>query len=227
MSIQTNCPGCKALYRLPDTQQGKRVRCKQCQVIFVVTPASATDDVPVLEDMTEDEFRSERSEKVENRGTPPSHRGTPRSRDEDDRPRRRDPDDDSRPPRRPSWDDDEDRPHRSRGEEETASSTVPLLVGAMCAMFFLLSGGGALAWYFTRSSNKPSSTQAIVTKEQPPVPGAGGAGQVTGPAPTSSSFDWNLVFGAIGAVTGIIALCIMVYQIRTGHSGRGANRPDK
>jgi predicted Zn finger-like uncharacterized protein len=36
MPITTTCPGCKSLFRLPDTLSGKQVRCQKCANLFVV-----------------------------------------------------------------------------------------------------------------------------------------------------------------------------------------------
>src|SRR5262249_55932835 len=41
MSIATKCSHCGALYNLNDGMAGKKVRCKSCQEIFVVSPAGA------------------------------------------------------------------------------------------------------------------------------------------------------------------------------------------
>src|SRR4051794_35359938 len=54
MAIQTSCPACQHSYRLPETQLGKRVRCKGCGDTFIV---KAEDDVPVLEEATIDDIR--------------------------------------------------------------------------------------------------------------------------------------------------------------------------
>jgi predicted Zn finger-like uncharacterized protein len=41
MPINAMCPVCRAAYQLADQQGGKKVRCKQCQAVFVVPEASA------------------------------------------------------------------------------------------------------------------------------------------------------------------------------------------
>jgi predicted Zn finger-like uncharacterized protein len=40
MSIKTICPECQTTYQLADQQAGKKVRCKQCQTIFMAVEAS-------------------------------------------------------------------------------------------------------------------------------------------------------------------------------------------
>jgi predicted Zn finger-like uncharacterized protein len=39
MPIQSACPKCQAVYTLSDDQEGKKVRCRKCQGIFVVPPS--------------------------------------------------------------------------------------------------------------------------------------------------------------------------------------------
>jgi predicted Zn finger-like uncharacterized protein len=57
MSIEAVCPDCDATYNLPDTQRGKKVRCKKCDSVFTVTaparkparrPAKDDEEVEVL-----------------------------------------------------------------------------------------------------------------------------------------------------------------------------------
>jgi predicted Zn finger-like uncharacterized protein len=40
MSIKAICPECQTVYQLADQQAGKKVRCKQCQAVFVAAEAS-------------------------------------------------------------------------------------------------------------------------------------------------------------------------------------------
>jgi HEAT repeat protein len=42
MSIEAHCPTCEKTYVLPDTQYGKRVRCKHCADVFMVGGVGAT-----------------------------------------------------------------------------------------------------------------------------------------------------------------------------------------
>src|SRR5215469_5732416 len=69
MPIQTTCPACEKGYTLPDTQRGKRVRCKSCQGTFVVGgdpagsgTAAAAEEVPVLREVSEEEARRIKAE---------------------------------------------------------------------------------------------------------------------------------------------------------------------
>jgi predicted Zn finger-like uncharacterized protein len=48
MPITMTCPGCKALFRLPDELAGEQVRCQKCARLFVVPPlASGSPEEPV------------------------------------------------------------------------------------------------------------------------------------------------------------------------------------
>lgn len=55
MAITTSCPGCKSLFRLPDTLAGQTVRCQKCEALFPVpmvvtgppvSPASPSASAP-------------------------------------------------------------------------------------------------------------------------------------------------------------------------------------
>lgn len=46
MPMQTTCASCQTRYTLPDTMQGKQVRCKKCGQSFVATPAPAAGPAP-------------------------------------------------------------------------------------------------------------------------------------------------------------------------------------
>src|SRR5438309_3255773 len=41
MAILAECPGCRETFTLPEHLQGKKLRCKKCQQIFVATAAAA------------------------------------------------------------------------------------------------------------------------------------------------------------------------------------------
>ena len=42
MPLHVSCPSCGAMYQLPDTVAGKKVRCKQCEQVFRVGGGSDT-----------------------------------------------------------------------------------------------------------------------------------------------------------------------------------------
>jgi predicted Zn finger-like uncharacterized protein len=176
--IQTNCPHCRHEYRLPDTQLGKRVRCKNCSAIFPVEPpapvleeASPTDlravrkpapvaeELPILEEYAE----SPRSRP----STPP-----PRRRDEDDRFRDEDRD---RRSRRDDW--EEDQLEEEEDRRGGGSGTGVLVLCALVCLFLLLVGGGGLAWYFASSSPKQPAQANNSTDGSGEVKPGDGAGE--------------------------------------------------
>jgi predicted Zn finger-like uncharacterized protein len=86
MPIQTNCPTCKAAFKLPDNLAGKKVRCAKCQQIFEVPvpppppPPEEEDLVPVeLVDPPDSEPADQGSQDVqpEPRRLPPRPAGDP------------------------------------------------------------------------------------------------------------------------------------------------------
>src|SRR5947207_1155596 len=46
MAIATECPYCKANYRLADNVEGKKVVCRHCNKAFLVRPAPGTGEKP-------------------------------------------------------------------------------------------------------------------------------------------------------------------------------------
>jgi hypothetical protein len=156
MPIQTICPACEKGYTLPDTQRGKRVRCKNCQGTFVVggesagngtATATAEDDVPVLREVTEEEARRIKAENrlARSAGKLPAAAVTAGG------------------PRRPARDEDEDEGRPSRGPAPKKKSNMPLLLiggGALFVLFLLCAGGGILTYALWPSSDDDSSQQA-------------------------------------------------------------------
>ena len=152
MPIQTTCPQCQSQYRLPDTQMGKRVRCKKCQSVFI---AGEVVDAPVLKEASGDEVRAKRPSKMDTMvveelpvfdevtTAPRSHHAPPARRSyHDDRPRR---------------DDYDDR----RDEEPlpAAGSSLPLILGGVGALVLLLGLGIVGAYFFMSSEPDQASTQ--------------------------------------------------------------------
>jgi hypothetical protein len=154
MPIQTTCPACERGYTLPDTQRGKRVRCKNCQGTFVVGGEAAAngattteEEVPVLREVTEEEARRI---KAENRAARAAGKLTPLPAAANG----------ARGPRR---DADEGRPSRGPAPKKKSSSMPLLLIGGGALLLLLLvcgGGGTGLAiWYFS-SSDDDSGQQA-------------------------------------------------------------------
>lgn len=54
MSISTNCPNCKSLFRLPDELAGRTAKCQKCAQLFVV-PTGQADEVAPAESVRKEE----------------------------------------------------------------------------------------------------------------------------------------------------------------------------
>jgi predicted Zn finger-like uncharacterized protein len=141
MAIETSCPECKASYRLPDEQDGKKVRCKSCSATFLAT---ADDQVPTLEEATSADLRPSSSR---DDYRPSSSR---RARDEDY--------EDDRPSRR-RYDDEDD----AYDEPRPQGSKVGLIIGIVAGVFVLLCGGGVVAWVLMSDSSSDSTTPVAST----------------------------------------------------------------
>jgi predicted Zn finger-like uncharacterized protein len=207
--IQTTCPLCQTSYKLPDTQAGKRVRCKSCSGTFLV---QAEEEVPVLEEAAEDELGKsdvvveelpvlqdivdapKQPAAVRSVATPPpAPRRRERDEDEDrpvrrhreeDRSFRRDRDEDrSRPMRRDQDEDDRDDWRRDP-EPQSGSGGLVLILGACAVLFALLAAGGGLAWYFASSSPKKDDQAGITPPgDQNPNPNPNQGGNPVGNPP--------------------------------------------
>lgn len=118
MAISTSCPRCRTSYNLPESQDGKRVRCRECANTFLVTGSA---DVPTLEEARPEDLAPWRETRV-----------------------RREIDDDPRP-RRDRYEDDE--PRRSGGGSGLGlilavggAFGLLLVVGGGLAWFFASAG---------------------------------------------------------------------------------------
>lgn len=166
MPIQTSCPQCQASYRLPDTQQGKRVRCKKCTAVFT---AGEAGDVPVLQEATPAEVRAKRPSQLG-----PVVEELPVFEEvQAERPRPAPP-----PARRPDLDDD---PPPRRYDDDVAlppaRNALPLILGAAGGVIVLAGLGLVGAWFFLSGG---------------PDPGApGGQAQATGQGGTKGPIARN------------------------------------
>src|SRR5262245_28783967 len=161
MPIQTSCPQCQSSYRLPDTQLGKRVRCKKCQSVFI---AGEVTDAPVLQEASREEASAKRPSKLDKvveelpvfdevtTSAPRSHHAPPPRRAfEDDRPRRDDYDD------------------RDRLEEEVSrgGGNLPLILGGVGAAILLAGLGLIGAWYMMQSPTGPDQAGGQTEQTNP------------------------------------------------------------
>ncbi len=58
MSISTNCPNCKSLFRLPDELAGRTAKCQKCAQLFVVPTGQAGEVAPAESVRKEEEARA-------------------------------------------------------------------------------------------------------------------------------------------------------------------------
>jgi HEAT repeat protein len=158
MPIQTTCPACERGYTLPDTQRGKRVRCKNCQETFVVGAAAgavqtaAEDEVPVLREVSDEEARRIQAENRTARAAgklpalAPAANGTG------------------------AHEDDEDRPARGVAPKKKSSMPLLLIGGGALLLFLLVCGGGGTGLAILYFSSDDSSQEANAdTTPQPEV----------------------------------------------------------
>jgi HEAT repeat protein len=158
MPIQTTCPACERGYTLPDTQRGKRVRCKNCQETFVVggdadgaIQTAAADEVPVLREVSDEEARRIQAENRTARAAgklpplAPAANGTAAHEDEE-----------------------EDRPARRPAAAKKSSAPLLLIAGGALLLLLLVCGGGGTGlaiWYFSSDDDPSPQANADSTPE--------------------------------------------------------------
>jgi hypothetical protein len=151
MPIRTTCPSCKAELNVPDTAQGKKVRCPHCQEI---SPVAARNPPAVL--------RERQDEAIARQPRAKSHSGSMQK---------------AIPPR--ISDVAGRAAPRAGGEREAPSSSgislMLVLLGLGAALFglFIVVGGGLLMWFLLRSSPSlpvlPPPAEAVVAVEERPA----------------------------------------------------------
>jgi predicted Zn finger-like uncharacterized protein len=149
MSIQAVCPDCQAVYTLADQQEGKKVRCKHCEAVFV-----ATDEPPRRK-------TSKTGVEIVERPTRSGRAAPARSaRDEEEE------DVDVRRPSRRRDDDDED----DEEEDERPRSNMPWIIGGGVAGLVVLVAGAIVMVLLLRDRPAASSPVASSTAPADPVP---------------------------------------------------------
>jgi predicted Zn finger-like uncharacterized protein len=185
MSVKVACPNCKALYKLPDESQGKKVKCAKCGEKFIATPAERKpedeaitarprpkvsapavaaaapplDDDAIVEDDEPAPAPKRRREVEEER--PRKRREEPEEEEERPRKRRRallaeDEDEDDRPRKRGRDEgEDEDEDDRPRKKKKAAEANVPLVIACMAGVFLLMGGTSAAIMVWSIKNARP------------------------------------------------------------------------
>jgi predicted Zn finger-like uncharacterized protein len=154
MPIHTQCPQCGTPYTLADQQAGKKVRCRQCQSVFLVSagglPRKATGPVEV-------EVVDRPASRPRPRPAPPPAVSVRRVAPAQPPRRRRDDYDD--------YDDRDDdrRPRRRRRRRQEASGARWIILGAVGAMLLLFVAGAITFVVIMRKADKGDTTPVAVT----------------------------------------------------------------
>ena len=146
MAINAVCPDCRAEYTLADQQQGKKVRCKHCDSIFVVGGASGKKAAPVVEEVTERPAPKPRPAAVTAKRAKPARI----TRDDDD-------DDD----------DDFDAPRPKKGKAKKGGSALPWILG-VGGVVLVLAAVGVIVLMMSSKGDSPSSE--VASAGEKPIP---------------------------------------------------------
>jgi predicted Zn finger-like uncharacterized protein len=144
MAINAVCPDCRAEYTLADQQQGKKVRCKHCDSIFVVGAASAKKAAPVVE-VTDRPAAKQRPTAVAAKRAKP----TRVTRDDEDE------------------DDDFDVRKPKKGKGQKSGSALPWILGIGGAALVLVAIGVIVLFV---SLKDDSSTGEVASSGVKPIP---------------------------------------------------------
>ncbi len=153
MPIHVACPECRSTYDLVDDQQGKKVRCKKCQFVFIAEPMrnGRQDVVRDVEVVAERVSRAP----VKKAAPPISARKTVQRVEDDD-------------------DDDEDRDARRRPtprKKKSGGASTGLLIGGLAALLVVVVVGVVglivVIRYMGKDDKVPNPT--IVDNSKPPT----------------------------------------------------------
>ena len=172
MPISTNCPSCKAIFRLADELAGKRVKCRKCDSLFVVPRTDEATIAPGMRVPGEDDDVDEPAPKpksaVKLKAPPPPPRDLDKDEDEE-----QDGDEKGRQRDRDREDDDEDEPRRKRSSREeprrrkraksgSTSMTMILALGGLALFMCVLCGGGAVGFFvYQRNEAAPQGPLTV------------------------------------------------------------------
>src|SRR5207302_6755673 len=92
MAMQIICPQCQSTYSVPETQDGKRVKCKKCETVFVAAALKIEEDPPPAKEIPPKRPRQQdieieeapRRRRPEERSVGASRRDRYQDHDEDD-----------------------------------------------------------------------------------------------------------------------------------------------
>lgn len=143
MSIHTTCPGCRSPFTLADAMAGKKIRCGNCQEVFVVEPTR-------FRRRGEEEERSPQVQEPAASVRPPGE-GLRRREEmvEEDRV----------PPRRPR-----------ELEESSGVNNVPWIMGGIVACVLMLTMGGIIIALLLRPTTSAESGAQVRMQSPDPDP---------------------------------------------------------
>jgi predicted Zn finger-like uncharacterized protein len=168
MALDAICPECDATYVLPDEQKGKKVRCKKCHAVFLVTGRSSSRRPD--EDDDDRSRISDRSRTQRMPATPPRTQRMPASPPRSSGPRRRDEEDDY-----------DDRDDYDRREDREGKSKAPLIITAILGVLIL--AGGGIGLVFALKDDKKDDSKKTAQATNPPAVPAQPINNVVNPPP--------------------------------------------
>ncbi len=151
MAINAVCPDCRAEYTLADQQQGKKVRCKHCDSIFVVGAAAGKKAAPV--EVTDKPAAKPRPAVVAAKRTKPARI----TRDDDD-----------------DEDDFDDRGPK-KGKAKKGGSALPWILGIGGVVLVLAAIGVVVLIMSLKDDSSGSKPEVASTGERPVVANPNGA----------------------------------------------------
>jgi HEAT repeat protein len=146
MAISAKCPTCEHSYNVPDSQRGKRVKCRNCADLFLVGGGGRDRDDDRDSDRGRDRDRDD------------DRRETTRERRDDRDDRRRDDRDDRR--------DRDDKPRKKKAQDDPGSMMPLVLIVGGVFLLILIGGGVAVFWVLSRPPAKPLDNALAQLEEE-------------------------------------------------------------
>ncbi|WP_020475447.1 zinc ribbon domain-containing protein [Zavarzinella formosa] len=166
MTVMIQCPACENTSNLPDEHLGKKIRCKNCQNVFVTEKPKARAKPPELPKVASRKSRDVEEELEEEDDAPRMKKAKPPVREDDDEediPRKgkaksalREDDDEE---------EEEERPRKKKKKKKKQQSSNTALLIGIGLLFFLAALGGAFYMVFGSKSDIPQSVDAKASEK--------------------------------------------------------------
>src|SRR3989442_9138147 len=138
MAMQIHCPHCNTTYTIPEEQNGKKVKCKKCDTVFVAG-AAAGKEIPVAKEIAPSQLVED-----EPRVEPVGRRKRAEAREA------------ASPRRRERYEDDDEDDYRPQRKASGISGLALFLIlgGVFGSLLIIIGSVAFVIWYWNSTSTK-------------------------------------------------------------------------